>query len=99
MLQPLNGPGSDEPLVWYEGTGTSDRRFLVADERGSIVAVTDSAGAALAINRYDEYGGLRPLGITVTVHLFFARPRPPSALCWSRIASAACLEFGEEWQW
>jgi len=56
LLQPLNGPGSDEPLVWYEGTGTSDRRFLVADERGSIVAVTDSAGAALAINRYDEYG-------------------------------------------
>jgi len=50
------GPGSDEPLVWYEGSGTSDRRFLVADERGSIVAVTDSAGAALAINRYDEYG-------------------------------------------
>jgi len=54
LLRPLNGPGSDEPLVWYEGT--SDRRFLVADERGSIVAVTDSAGAALAINRYDEYG-------------------------------------------
>ena len=29
------GPGTDEPLVWYEG---SDRRFLSADERGSIVA-------------------------------------------------------------
>ncbi|WP_373487316.1 hypothetical protein [Blastomonas sp.] len=21
----VQGPGSDEPLVWYEGTGTSDR--------------------------------------------------------------------------
>jgi RHS repeat-associated protein len=46
----------DEPLVWYEGSGTTDRRFLHSDERGSIVAVTSSAGALLAINRYDEYG-------------------------------------------
>lgn len=50
------GPGDDEPLVWYEGAGTGDRRFLSADERGSIVAVTDDAGNALAINSYDEYG-------------------------------------------
>jgi RHS repeat-associated protein len=47
------GPGTDEPLVWYEG---SDRRFLHADERGSIVSVTSSSGALLSINRYDEYG-------------------------------------------
>ena len=52
----VHGPGADEPLVWYEGTGTSDRRFLHSDERGSVVAVTDGAGAALAVNRYDEYG-------------------------------------------
>jgi hypothetical protein len=38
------GPGADEPLVWYEGSGTSDRRFLHADERGSIVAVSNGAG-------------------------------------------------------
>ena len=50
------GPGIDEPLVWYEGAGTSDRRYLHADERGSIVAVSDGAGAALAINAYDDYG-------------------------------------------
>jgi RHS repeat-associated protein len=50
------GPNVDEPLVQYEGTGTSDRRFLSADERGSIVAVTDSSGALLATNSYDEYG-------------------------------------------
>ena len=52
----VHGPGVDEPLVWYEGTGTTIRRFLQADERGSVVAVSDSAGASLAINRYDEYG-------------------------------------------
>ena len=50
------GPGTDEPLVWYNGPGTADRRFLQADERGSVVAVTSDAGALLAINRYDEHG-------------------------------------------
>lgn len=50
------GPGVDEPLVWYEGSGTGDRRWLHADERGSVIAVSDGAGTALAINRYDEYG-------------------------------------------
>ena len=50
------GPGDDEPIVWYEGSGTTDRRWLHADERGSIVAVTDASGAAIGINSYDEYG-------------------------------------------
>jgi hypothetical protein len=39
----VHGPGVDEPLVWYEGAGTSSRRFLQADERGSVVAVSDSS--------------------------------------------------------
>jgi RHS repeat-associated protein len=50
------GPGVDEPLVWYEGAGTGDKRWLAADERGSIVSVTNAGGAALAINTYDEFG-------------------------------------------
>ena len=50
------GPGVDEPLVQYEGTGTTDRRFMSADERGSIISLTDSSGALLNVNRYDEYG-------------------------------------------
>ncbi len=50
------GPGDDEPLVWYEGTGTTDKRWLVQDERGSVVAVTNASGLATAINSYDEYG-------------------------------------------
>jgi len=50
------GPGDDEPLVWYQGTGTGDRRWLIPDERGSIVATTDGAGKVMAVNSYDEYG-------------------------------------------
>ena len=50
------GPGTDEPVVWYEGAGTASRRWLQADERGSVVVVSDAGGNALAINRYDEYG-------------------------------------------
>jgi RHS repeat-associated protein len=50
------GDGVDEPVVWYEGSGTATRRWLHADERGSIVAVSDSSGAMFAIDTYDEYG-------------------------------------------
>ncbi len=50
----------DDPLVWFEGSGVADsaRRDLYADERGSIVAVTDSTGAVISggIETYDEYG-------------------------------------------
>lgn len=52
----IHGPGVDEPLVWYEGSGTSDRRFLHADERGSVIAVTNSSGGIVAVNSYDDHG-------------------------------------------
>jgi hypothetical protein len=52
----VDAPGIEQPIVWYEGTGTTDRRFLSADERGSIISVSDSSGNKLAINTYDEYG-------------------------------------------
>lgn len=50
------GPGIDQPLVQYEGSGTATRRFLHADERGSIVAVSNATGVVFAKNSYDEYG-------------------------------------------
>jgi RHS repeat-associated protein len=34
----------------------TDRRWLHADERGSVVAVSDGTGMVTTINRYDEYG-------------------------------------------
>ena len=52
----VHGPNDDEPVVWYEGAGTSDKRWLHTDERGSVVAVTSSTGSAFAIDAYDEYG-------------------------------------------
>jgi len=53
----VHGPGVDEPLVWYEGTGTSDRRWLIADERGSVIALTDDDGDA----DIDDGGPLAPV--------------------------------------
>ena len=50
------GADVDEALVWYEGSGTGDKRWLHADERGSVVAVSDASGAVTNINSYDEYG-------------------------------------------
>ncbi len=59
----VHGPGMDEPLVWYEGAGTSDRRWLVADQLGSVVAVSNASGAALAVNTYDEFGAPGPANL------------------------------------
>lgn len=52
----VHGPGVDEPVVWYEGSGTTDRRFLSSDERGSVISATDSSGTVLGLNKYDEFG-------------------------------------------
>ena len=50
-------PGSaDEPILWYEGAGLTDKRFLHADERGSIIAITNGSGTVIGTNSYDEYG-------------------------------------------
>ncbi|HYD86271.1 MAG TPA: RHS repeat-associated core domain-containing protein [Vitreimonas sp.] len=59
----VHGPSFDEPLVWYEGSGTTDRRWLVQDQLGSVIAVTNGSGAATNINSYDEYG--RPAATNV----------------------------------
>lgn len=47
-----------DPLIWYEGSAISNatRRYVRADPRGSIVAVTDYQGTSIATNSYDEYG-------------------------------------------
>lgn len=52
----VHGPAEDDPLLWYEGAGLTDRRSLQSDHQGSIVSVTDASGAPIAINTYDEYG-------------------------------------------
>lgn len=51
----IPGLGLDETVVSYEGSGTTDRRWLYVDERGSVIGLADGSGVA-NINRYDEYG-------------------------------------------
>jgi RHS repeat-associated protein len=53
----VHGPGQDEPLVWYEGTGTTNRQWLLADERGSVIAMTDGSGAVTQVDKYNVDGG------------------------------------------
>jgi RHS repeat-associated protein len=49
----VHGPGVDEPLVLYEA---GQRRFLHADQQGSIIALNDDSGVLVAINGYDPWG-------------------------------------------
>ncbi|MES2147488.1 MAG: RHS repeat-associated core domain-containing protein, partial [Pseudomonadota bacterium] len=51
-------PTTGQPVLWYEGTGTAatNRRYLSADERGSVISVSGSTGASLGLNTYDDYG-------------------------------------------
>jgi YD repeat-containing protein len=62
----VHNVGTDVPSAVYDGTGLATLRFLIPDERGSIIALSDVAGAAMSINTYDEYG--IPGGITVPVY-------------------------------
>lgn len=50
------GPGPDEPLIWYEGSGATDRRWLLGDAQGSIIATTVISNVSIATNAYNEYG-------------------------------------------
>jgi RHS repeat-associated protein len=50
------GPGLDDAAAWYEGAGASDRRWLIADERGSVIGWANGSGASGGAYAYDEYG-------------------------------------------
>jgi RHS repeat-associated protein len=52
----VHGAGTDDPLLWYEGAEDGDRRSLLADHQGSIVASVNGQGAAVTINSYDPWG-------------------------------------------
>jgi len=52
----VHGPGPDEPLVWYEGTGGPVRRYLHADHQGSVIAAADDGGNYVGRASYDEWG-------------------------------------------
>ena len=52
----VHGPAMDEPLVAYDGSGTGSRHWLLADERGSVIAITDDSGNVTQVEKYDAYG-------------------------------------------
>lgn len=52
----VHGPETDDPVVWYEGAGKTDRRYYTLDRQGSIVGVTLQSGMQASTNAYDEYG-------------------------------------------
>jgi RHS repeat-associated protein len=66
------GPGTDEPLVSVNKFGA--RTWYHADERGSVIAGSNSTGANAGIVLFDEYGkrgsgGSYRFGFTGQVHL------------------------------
>jgi RHS repeat-associated protein len=49
------GAGVDRPLVWLEGAGLTNPQALHADERGSVIATSNSSGTG-TIYTYGTYG-------------------------------------------
>ena len=56
MHRYVHGPAMDEPLVSYDSSGTGSRHWLLADERGSVIAMTDDSGNVEQVEKYDAYG-------------------------------------------
>jgi len=56
MRRYIHGDGADEPVASYEGAGLTTRYYLHADERGSVVAVSDASGAAVGTSKYSVDG-------------------------------------------
>ncbi|MDY0014094.1 MAG: RHS repeat-associated core domain-containing protein [Rhodocyclaceae bacterium] len=52
----VHGPGIDEPLVWYEGSGTTNKTWLYADHQGSIIGQANASGTSTAIYSYGPFG-------------------------------------------
>ena len=52
----VHGDGTDNPLIWMVGSGTSNMRPLYTDYHGSVVADTDSSGNLVDLYRYGPYG-------------------------------------------
>jgi RHS repeat-associated protein len=54
----VHGAGVDEPILWYEGATTADRRWLIADAQGSVLAAVNASGGVLSgtRTRYGPFG-------------------------------------------
>lgn len=52
----VHGPGVDEPLVWYEGSGTTAKNWIYTNHLGSVVALANTTGTSTATYTYGPYG-------------------------------------------
>jgi len=54
----IYGPGADEPVAMYAGSGTSVniRRFYMADPQGSVIGITDASGVLQDSHSYSAFG-------------------------------------------
>lgn len=52
----IHGPGIDEPLVIYEGSGTSNKTWLHANLQGSIIARSNTSGIGQSVYGYGPFG-------------------------------------------
>ena len=84
----IHGPGIDEPLVQYD----SIRRFLHADERGSIVAASDNSGATLATQGYSPTG--QPDSWSMNRFGYTGQIAIPEAMLWHYKARAYAPRLG-----
>jgi RHS repeat-associated protein len=50
------GPGLDDAVATYSGSGLANRSWLLGDERGSVVGLAGATGAVVTVNRFDENG-------------------------------------------
>ncbi|MGA0603533.1 RHS repeat-associated core domain-containing protein [Caulobacter sp. KR2-114] len=84
------GPsGADEPVVWYEGAGTTDRRWLEQDSQGSTIAYADSSGNVASSSSVYGYGpNGEPSGWTGARHRYTGQLMIPEAHLYSYKARA-----------
>lgn len=52
----VHGNAEDDPLLWYDGSGLTDRRSFQIDHQGSITSIANADGTPRTIDSYDEYG-------------------------------------------
>ena len=48
----VHGIADDDPLVRLEGSGTTNKRYLLSDERGSIISETNNSGSVVTTHKY-----------------------------------------------
>ena len=52
----VHGAGTDEPVVSYDGAGTTAKTWLFADQLGSVVATADENGIRTGVFSYGPHG-------------------------------------------